>query len=332
MLTAAQLTAFSDQGFLVVPDLLDESDLEPVRREYEQVIDAVARELEAAGKVSSSHGDLSFADRYTALLGEFAGLYPYLNISLPLSNEPVPPDQCRMHAGPAVFSLLRNVKVLDIVESLLGGEILSNPIQHIRLKPPLRAVPDEISGYSNVGATTWHQDHGAVMDEAESTRMVTVWLAMTDAGVDNGCLVVSPGSHRPGELTLHCPGSNVDVAAENYIPQAMRDGKPVVALPVAAGGLVLLDKYTEHAALENKSDRLRWSFDLRYQPVGEPTGRPAFPAFVARSRSDPSSEMRDAAEYAAQWEAARLTMKAGGFGFPVFEEDRWLANAGHPAC
>ncbi|NND03917.1 MAG: phytanoyl-CoA dioxygenase [Acidimicrobiia bacterium] len=332
MLNAEQIGFFEHQGYLVVPEILDEADLVPVKAEYEEVLARAAGELFAAGSISSTFGELEFADRYVAMLSEFPGLYRYLNISLPLSNDPLSAEDCRMHAGPAVFDLLCNDKVLDVVESLIGGEIRSNPVQHIRLKPPQSDLPEEVAGYSNIGATTWHQDHGAVMDEAEDTDMVTVWVAVTDAAVEHGCLVVSPATHAARQLTLHCPGLNVDVAAENYIPQAMRHGKPVVALPVAAGSLVLLNKYVEHAALANTSEQLRWSFDLRYQPADQPTGRPAFPSFVARSRDNPRSVMTDWRQYAAQWEETRRTMLGPGFGFPVFEESRWLVNAGHPAC
>lgn len=332
MLTSQQVASFAENGYLVVSEVLDATDLAPVKAEYESVLAAAVDELSAAGELTDRFADLDFADRYVAALREYPGLYRYLNISLPLSNDPVAPEECRMHAGPAVFALLRHDKILDVVESLIGGEIRSNPVQHIRLKPPQSAVPAAVAGYSNIGVTTWHQDHGAVMDEAEETTMVTVWVAVTDAAVENGCLVVSPGSHSAGELTLHCPGIDVAVAAENYIPAAVREGKPVVALPTTAGSLVLLNKYVEHAALENRSDRLRWSFDLRYQPMDQPTGRPAFPSFVARSRRDPASEMTDWREYALQWEEARQKMIGGGFGFPIYEQDRWLANAGHPAC
>ena len=48
-----------------------------------------------------------------------------------------------------------------------------------------------------------------------------------------------------------------------------------------------------HSSLSNNSDDVRVSLDLRYNPTGQPTGRPEFPGFVARSRRDPSSELRD---------------------------------------
>jgi hypothetical protein len=60
-----------------------------------------------------------------------------------------------------------------------------------------------------------------------------------------------------------------------------------------------------HASLHNTSDRMRLSLDLRFNPVGEPTGRSALPAFVARSRSRPESEMNDPVAWARMWAERR---------------------------
>ncbi|NIV31833.1 MAG: phytanoyl-CoA dioxygenase, partial [Anaerolineae bacterium] len=272
-----QLAFLRDHGYLAVPDVLTEADLAPVESEYAALLERAAQELHEAGRISSPFTGLGFEEQYFAVLAEYPGLYEYLSISLPLLNEGIDPDTYRCHAGPALFGLLRHPKILDLVESVIGGEILSNPIQQIRLKPPLAKVPTSVSGYSNIGRTTWHQDHGAAMDDARNTDMLTVWIAVTDAWEDMGCLVVAPKSHIAEELTMHCPGDLAGVAAENFIPAGIIDGRPTVKLPVSKGSVVLLSKWTEHAALDNVSDHLRWSFDLRYQPVGQPTGRPAFP-------------------------------------------------------
>ncbi len=54
-----------------------------------------------------------------------------------------------------------------------------------------------------------------------------------------------------------------------------------------------MHKHTIHGSPPNVSDRIRWSLDLRSNPIGQPIGRPEFPGFVARSRLDPESELRD---------------------------------------
>ncbi|HSF84383.1 MAG TPA: phytanoyl-CoA dioxygenase family protein [Acidimicrobiia bacterium] len=332
MLTQEQVELFHEQGFLVVPDVLESGDLDPVADEYATALDAAVADLFARGAISDVHEELPFAERYTAILTENPDLFYYLGISLPLDYEGLDPDLVRAHTGPALFGLLSNPKVLDVAESILGGEITLNPVQQVRLKPPQRLLSGAMAEYSNVGATTWHQDFGAVMDEAADTELLTIWVAMTDVTEEMGCLVAIPGSHRSRGLTLHCPGRLN--TAENYIPQALLDrhGTEPVTLPCTQGSLILLTRFTEHGALLNTSDRLRWSFDLRYQPSGQPTGRPAFPSFVLRSRSDPSHEVHDPAVYARRWEETRQRVLSGAHEGSLYEQNRWLANRDHPVC
>lgn len=41
--------------------------------------------------------------------------------------------------------------------------------------------------------------------------------------------------------------------------------------------------------------------DLRYNPIGQHSGREAFPGFVARSRANPDSELDDPKVWASIW-------------------------------
>ena len=91
-------------------------------------------------------------------------------------------------------------------ECFIGPEIFSNPVQHVRIKVPESREPrDPVSGALKMGATSWHQDNGVVLPEADDTQMLTVWFPLRRAGVEHGCLQVVPGSHRRGLLD-HCPG------------------------------------------------------------------------------------------------------------------------------
>jgi hypothetical protein len=97
-------------------------------------------------------------------------------------------------------------------------------------------------------------------------------------------------------------------------------------MPMERGDVLFLTRLTIHSSLPNISDEVRWSFDLRYHPIGQPTGRSMFPGFIARSRSNPASELHDPVEWERMWREARdhlaLTDKT-----PF---NRWAA--GHPAC
>ncbi len=160
----------------------------------------------------------------------------------------------------------------------------------------------------------------ALLPEADDTQQLTVWVAVTEASEENGCLVSVPGSHREGPK-VHC--ANDQIASEPHVPARLLADRPEVALPLTRGGIILFHKMNIHRALPNRSDRLRWSLDLRYHPVGQATGRPAFPGFVARSRADPASELRDPVAWANAWEKARERIVTGRYEGRIFEDTRW---------
>ena len=151
---------------------------------------------------------------------------------------------------------------------------------------------------------------------------------MTDANEENGCMVCVPGSHRKDAATMHCPGNHFS-SAEIFIPDDLIAQENVVSMPVKRGGVVLLHQRTEHGSLENSSDSIRWSFDLRYNKIGQHTGREVFPGFVARSRMQPELVLSDAQAWANEWFTARDELAAKG---EIAFNERWKRFGRHQLC
>jgi len=57
------------------------------------------------------------------------------------------------------------------------------------------------------------------------------------------------------------------------------------------GDVVVFGNLTFHRSIENNSDGIRWSIDLRYSPTGSPLEwlLKKWPGFVARSRKHPET-------------------------------------------
>ena len=315
MLTDVEIGTFEREGVLVVPDLVPADVLASVRADYEALLARLCRAWHAEGLMPDP-APMTFEERLFAATQRGLDWFQSMDISLP--GGPIAADT-PMHFSAPVFAMATAPRLLDAVEALIGPEITSNPIQHVRIKlPERRLAPDEERPH--VGATAWHQDRGVAHPEADATRMVTVWIAVTDATEENGCLQAVPGVHRAGMAT-HCPGPG-----QLAIPPALFDIGRARPLPVPRGGAVLLHPLTPHAALPNTSEGIRWSFDLRYNVTGEPTGRAHFPSFVARSRRDPASELRDWTRWRADWEAARRHLAAA----PHIPIHRWSGE--QPVC
>ncbi len=318
---SSDLQRFERDGYLMLRQALDpERWLTPVLREYEGVLDRLATELLAAGRISRLYDDLPFESRFVEICADSNETNAqHFDFSLPQSG--VRRDTPMWH-GPAVFDMLRCPPLLDLVESIIGPEIYSNPVQHVRIKAPESREPRDVTGALKMGATSWHQDNGVVLPDADHTQMLTVWFPLRRADVEHGCLQVVPGSHRRGLLD-HCPGGPGGLE----VPERVASRNGAVALPMDPGDVLFLHKLTLHSSLPNVSDEIRISFDLRYNPIGQPTGRPAFPGFVARSRRAPETELRDPDEWARSWVTAREQLSETGHDVRF---NRWSATA--PAC
>jgi len=316
MLSKDQLESFERDGFLVVEQVLDDADLQPLEREYAELLDEIANRLHQRGQIDSAYAQYDFAERFARVVAQYPDCIDRMNISLPLVNGEIDAERYHAHTGPAVFGLLRNPKVLDVVEAVIGPEIASSPVQQMRIKPPLAQLAADNFAHSGIGNTTWHQDTVAVLPEADDTRQLTVWIAVTDADEENGCLVSIPGSHLEG-AHRHVPG---EIPREPTVPADIIGGREGSALPVGRGGLIIFHKQNIHCSKPNRSNRLRWSLDLRYHPVGQASGRPAFPGFVARSRANPESELRDPLLWNRMWQEAREKIIGGEYRGPIFKD------------
>lgn len=293
-LSKAQREQFGREGYLVVEDVLDpERDIAPVLAEYEQILDEIATALYEDGAIASTYCRLSFTDRLIQICAESGRTFAqHFDISLPKGQ--IRRDT-PLHVGPAAFGILTNPRLLDVVEDIVGPEVYSNPVQHIRMKLPKRALREQTYD-SLVVKTSWHQDNGVILPEADESTILTVWLPLNDATLANGCLTVVPRSHRQG-LVTHCPS-----AVGTWIPDRLVPTEQAVPMPMRAGSVLLMHQRTIHASLDNATDsEVRLSLDLRYQPVGQASGRPMFPGFVARSATRPETVLRDSVTWAQRW-------------------------------
>ncbi len=314
MLVQDQIQHFYDEGYLVVEHAIDAELIKNLKQEYQEVLKNLYDQWFAEGKVTEKSEHLNFWQQLDHARTANLEWFQPLDISLPHSDirEDTP-----LHIGKSAFDLLTCPRLLDIAESLLGGEITSNPIQHVRIKPPERQV-DSAEVRAHIKATDWHQDRGVTLAEADETDMITVWVAITDATINNGCLQILPRQHK--KMLPHCSKKQVAIA-DDFI-----DSSKAIPLEVKAGSAIILHPLIPHSSLVNISDEYRWSFDLRYNITGQATGRSHFPDFIARSRKHPELELNDWKKWNEMWQETRYILANS----PHIEQHRWQHNS--PYC
>lgn len=312
-LTVAQRRDFTDNGFLIIPDIIERSTRAALRRAFGRRVGDLLGRYQRLGIGNGGCGN--FNEDLTHLLSVAPQAYQHLDISLPMVrdlNDERPAwrelfgddwrDEAGIFADETIFHLISHPRIVAIVRQLLGEDIIASPVQHVRIKPPQRLLPEQARQDANMARTLWHQDEAVVNESAKESNILTVWIALSDATPENGCMYALAGSHHeetPADddgLQAHCPGKGANVG-EIYIPDSRVDNTRLAPLPAAAGSLILLDKRTVHGAAANTSTDVRWSFDLRYQAAGTVTGRDFYPSCPVADDT--------AAAYRRRWLAAR---------------------------
>ena len=269
-LNAEQIAFYKDQGYLLVEDVIPVEDLQPLISELNETVDQNVRKAQARGDLPELFEDEPFERRLARIVESvadpsetsftdtfFEGLHGKLKTE-------------------GMFAVMTHLAILDMVESLIGQEILAHPQFNIRPKLPNQ----------DTSVVPWHQDLGYLQSDASETFMVNFWIPLVDATVENGCMEVIAESHKVpliNHVTELGPGRNF----KGIVDEALPDGEQVQC-PVPLGGVLLIQHKTIHRSVPNHSDHVRWSLDLRYSDPRMPTGRDGVPGFIARSKAHPA--------------------------------------------
>ena len=134
----------------------------------------------------------------------------------------------------------------------------------------------------------WHQDK-SYWPDANSNPVITVWIPLVNATHVNGCLHVWPRTHKTRVLSYHAEtatGTGYTEIDAEHLEQMKKKVQPL-PLPLEAGGAILFNDRCIHMSTPNRSDHVRWSVDLRYQPTDQDPMPEHGAGFLARSRQHP---------------------------------------------
>lgn len=152
---------------------------------------------------------------------------------------------------PRLFAFLLADQVLDLVEGLLGPDLLLWS-SHFIAKDP------------GVGrATPWHEDSAYWEGRLDRyDKLATVWLAVDRSDRDNGCMQVIPGSHLWGGFSEYRP---VDRRGHTFGREIVDlDVGRAAPLELERGQCSVHDGRIVHGATANRSDRRRLGYTMRY--------------------------------------------------------------------
>ena len=139
--------------------------------------------------------------------------------------------------------------VLDIVEEIIGPDILLYNATYIIKEPN---TPNHVS---------WHQDltFWGLSDDDQ----VTLWLALSPATEESGCMRMIPGSHKSGVHKHEATDDTTNVLLQGQTITGINESKAVMC-PLAPGEASFHHGWTLHASMPNNSNDRRIGLNVQY--------------------------------------------------------------------
>lgn len=244
-----QLTQFYGDGFLFLPEFYKKDQLAEVQSDVEGMIEDLAQRLYRNGKIKDLYSDLDWTSRLLRMRQDFP------DAPVILIKGGVLPR--------ALQKLFSSDEILDIAAQLgVGPDVALNTAWNLRGKMPAHEET----------VVPWHQDNSYWEPRIWDEEVLTVWVALVDATIENGCMQMVKGGHRTGKTASHTIGTSTttwytEVSEEAIATELM--GKPAlddgdkVTIEAKAGSILIFPGTSPHRSLNSFSKNIRWSADFR---------------------------------------------------------------------
>ena len=147
----------------------------------------------------------------------------------------------------------RDDGILDMVAQIIGPDIAL-------WNSSFFAKPAKVGS-----RTPWHQDGEYWPIRPLAT--CSVWIAVDNSTIENGCLRVIPGSHKNRELKSHHVNSADGLSLPLELDEDAFNVGDAVNIELERGQISLHDVFLMHASEPNQSDDPRRGMTLRFMPT-----------------------------------------------------------------
>jgi phytanoyl-CoA hydroxylase len=231
-LTKEQIAFYAENGYLIVEDFLNPAELEKWRAAVAAAI-ADRNGLKMPGKsitINDDDGINKDADYFNNVFDQLLNLW---------------------QTNDQVKAIMLDERIGKMVSELSGADGVRIWHDQALIKRP----------WAN--PTSWHLD--TPFWSFSDRRAMSMWVALDDATLENGCLFFIPGSHK--ETTFENPGIGKNMGAVfNFYPQFKKSGS--VAATMKAGSCSFHNGLTIHGAHANMTPGYRRAMTCAYMPDG----------------------------------------------------------------
>ena len=240
-MTIDQKNSWNDFGYILIPNFVDEKFCDAMNKEVTNIIKSIIPEESAFSHAYAGDGHIAIRE-----------MKPTED---PKSIEDEISKLFRIHSRGIFNEFINNQVLCDILEDILGPNVDCFLSQFIFKNPGAWGQP-------------WHQDSSYFPFDREP--QVGAWLATSEATLENGCLVILPGSHKE-HLHEHLPD---DREGSNYGYTEIKDHDFSKEVPMAldTGDLLLFHSFLMHKSYDNNSQARRTAMVYHFAETGTDFG------------------------------------------------------------
>ncbi len=231
-ITAAQIEFYQDHGYLIIEDFLNEEELANWRTAVTVAIsDRKGQKIPGkATKIGEDDGINKDTEYQSKVFDQLINLWQTS-------------DEVRqLMLNPGIGKMAAKLAQVDGIRIWHDQALFKKP-------------------WAN--PTSWHLD--TPFWSFSDRRALSIWVALDDATLENGCLFFIPGSHKGTAFENPGIGRNMDSIFE-YYPQ-YRESQTVAA-PMKAGSCSFHNGLTIHGAHANMTPGSRRAMTCAYMPDG----------------------------------------------------------------
>ena len=254
-LSAAQLARYRQDGFVVLPEFVDDVHCLALRERAMELARLHVPPPEQATIFTADGRALHASDEYFLGSGEAIRCF-FEKDSFDASG------RLRADAHLCLNKLGHAMHDLDpVFGSFSRTAKLAALAGDIGMQAPLLLQSMYIFKQPRIGGeVVCHTDHSYLWTEPQS--VVGFWFAIDDATTENGCMWALPGGHRiPVKCRSRLNASRTATVMDVFDPEPY-PSEALVALVAKRGTLVLLDGALPHRSGPNLSDRPRHAYTI----------------------------------------------------------------------
>jgi len=250
--SAEQIAAYDHDGFVILENFVDAQDCDGLRAHAEELV----RNFDPKGVVSifSTHEQTRTSDDYFLESGDKIRFFFEENAFLSDGTLRQSKERSINKIGHALHDLD------PVFDKFSRTEEIKQLVLDLGIADPLLIQSMYIFKQPNIGGeVTCHQD--ATFLYTKPLRMLGLWFALEDAGVENGCLWAIPGGHKHGLKSrfVRTDGGGTRFDIFDDTPWLQEHLRP---LEVEKGTLIVLHPLLPHLSRENTSPRSRHAYTL----------------------------------------------------------------------